>query len=212
MSNKKLLSEIARFQSIAGLRPMNSLREDMDMGDDVNELFGLGAKGKYKENDRVKIKDSNSDWRIDKFLGKTDYGEKYKATEIGGNKTEEIYGNQIVGGGMGEDMDMEEDMDMDEDSDYMGAETIEDEPVNELDGDTMEVMKQIGTLVGLTGGVMGVGKILLMYAANQIKKQNPGISDKEAKKKAMQQLQQGMDKSTGGGDRPGPTDSMGVKL
>lgn len=143
MSKKILLSEVARFQSIAGLRSMSSLKEDMDMEESMDM----------------------------------------------------------------EGMDMDEEEDMEEDMDMEGMDSM-----NEMGSDTVEVMKQIGTLVGLTGGVMGVGKILLMYAANQIKKQNPGISDKEANKRAMQQLQQGMDKATGGGDHPGPTDSMGVKL
>jgi hypothetical protein len=141
MSKKILLSEVARFQSIAGLRSMSSLKEDMDMD---------------------------------------------------------------------ESMDMEEDMDMDEDSDYMGAETIEDEPVTEGIWDT--ALGQIGTLVALVGGVAGVGKVLLMYAANKIRKANPEMSKEEANKKAMQQLVTGMESATGGGDRPGPTDSMGVKL
>ena len=141
MSKKILLSEVARFQSIAGLRSMSSLKEDMDMD---------------------------------------------------------------------ESMDMEEDMDMDEDSDYMGAKSIEDEPVTEGIWDT--ALGQIGTLVALVGGVAGVGKVLLMYAANKIRKANPEMSKEEANKKAMQQLVTGMESSTGGGDRPGPTDSMGVKL
>jgi hypothetical protein len=143
MSKKILLSEVARFQSIAGLRSMSSLKEDMDME---------------------------------------------------------------------ESMDMEEDMEMDEDSDYMGAETIEDEPVNELDGDTMEVMKQIALLASMTGGLMGLGKAFQVFGAKEIMKKDPSIDYKQAKKKALQQMTQGVERATGGGDRPGPTDSMGVKL
>jgi hypothetical protein len=94
-----------------------------------------------------------------------------------------------------EDMDMEESMDMDEDSDYMGAETIEDEPVTEGIWDT--ALGQIGTLVALTGGVAGVGKALMMYAAHKIKKENPGMSDQEVKAKAKAELQHGMESSLG---------------
>ena len=120
MSKKIMLSEVARFQSIAGLRSMSSLKEDMDM---------------------------------------------------------------------------EESMEMDEDSDYMGAETIEDEPVTEGIWDT--ALGQIGTLVALTGGVAGVGKVLMMYAANKIKKANPEMSDQEVKARAKAELQQGMESSMG---------------
>ena len=112
---------------------------------------------------------------------------------------------------MEESMDMEEDMEMDEDSDYMGAETIEDEPINE-DDVTMEVLKQIGILASMTGGLMGLGKALQVYGAKQIQKKDPSIDYKQAKKKALQQMTQGVENATGGGDRPGPTDSMGVKL
>ena len=136
MSKKILLSEVARFQSIAGLRSMSSLKEDMDM---------------------------------------------------------------------------EESMDMEEDSDYMGAETIKDEPINE-DEVTMEVLKQIALLLSMTGGLVATGKALQIHGAKQIQKKDPSIDYKQAKKKALQQLTAGMESATGGGDRPGPTDSMGVKL
>lgn len=136
MSKKILLSEVARFQSIAGLRSMSSLKEDMDM---------------------------------------------------------------------------EEDMEMDEDSDYAGAETIEDEPINE-DDVTMEVLKQIAILASMTGGLMGLGKAFQVFGAKEIMKKDPSMDYKQAKKKALQQMTQGVESATGGGDRPGPTDSMGVKL
>lgn len=90
---------------------------------------------------------------------------------------------------------LKEDMDMDEDSDYMGAETIEDEPVTEGIWDT--ALGQIGTLVALTGGVAGVGKVLMMYAANKIKKANPEMSEEEVKARAKAELQQGMESSMG---------------
>jgi hypothetical protein len=113
MSKKIMLSEVARFQSIAGLRTMASLKEDM----------------------------------------------------------------------------------YDEDSDAMGEETIEDEPVTEGIWDT--ALGQIGTLVALTGGVAGVGKVLMMYAANKIRKANPEMSEEEVKAKAKAELQQGMESSMG---------------
>jgi hypothetical protein len=56
---------------------------------------------------------------------------------------------------------------------------------------------QIGTLVALVGGVTAVGKLLLMYSARQIKKENPGISEEEAKKKATAELQQAMNSTMG---------------
>ena len=115
MKNKNLLNEIARFQSIAGLRTVASLKEDM----------------------------------------------------------------------------------YDEDTDAMGADTIEDEPINELDAETMEVMKQIGTLVGMTGGVMGAGKLLLMYAKSKLKKENPEMSEEELNRRAKAELQAGMQSSMG---------------
>jgi len=62
----------------------------------TNEIFGLGAKGSRKVNDIVKIKDSNADWRIEKFLGKTEFGEKYRVQRPGTDKVQDIYANQIV--------------------------------------------------------------------------------------------------------------------
>lgn len=90
---------------------------------------------------------------------------------------------------------LREEMGMEEDSDYMGAETIEDEPVTEGIWDT--ALGQIGTLVGLVGGVTAVGKLLLVYSANQIKNKNPEMSEEEAKAKAKAELQQGMESSMG---------------
>jgi len=143
MSKKILLSEVARFQSIAGLRSMSSLKEDMDME-------GMDS--------------------------------------------------------MEEDMDMEEQMEM-EDMDMEGMDSM-----NEMGSDTVEVMKQIGILVSMTGSLMAAGKALQVHGAKQIQKKDPSIDYEQAKKKALQQLTQGMESATGGGDRPGPTDSMGVKL
>ena len=105
-----------------------------------------------------------------------------------------------------EDMDMEEDMEM-EDMDMEGMDSM-----NEMGGDTVEVLKQIAILASMTGGLMGLGKALQVYGAKQIQKKDPSIDYKQAKKKALQQMTQGVERATGGGDRPGPTDSMGVKL
>ena len=111
MSKRILLSEVARFQSIAGLRSLGSLKEDMGM-------------------------------------------------------------------------DMQDDMD-----------SMEDDSVNEGLWDT--ALGQIGTLVALVGGVTAAGKLLMMYAANQIKKENPEMSEEEVKKRATAELQQGMNSSMG---------------
>ena len=141
MSKKILLSEVARFQSIAGLRSMSSLKEDMEMED--MDMEGMDSM---------------------------------------------------------EEDDMEEDMDME------GMDRMNEDDV------TMEVLKQIAILVSMTGGLMAAGKAFQVYGAKQIQKKDPSIDYKQAKKKALQQMTQGMESATGGGDRPGPTDSMGVKL
>jgi len=82
----QLINEVKRMQQLAGL---------ITESEQTNELFGFGG-GKLKPETRVKDKEGQ-EWKIDKFVKKTDTGEVYIVRDpTGSGRKKELYTNQFT--------------------------------------------------------------------------------------------------------------------